>query len=61
MWYAVVKRLRSQTAATLQLSVPVLASVAGVMLLDEPLSARMVVASLIVLGGIALALLGSKR
>ncbi|MNG94287.1 putative amino-acid metabolite efflux pump [compost metagenome] len=61
VWYAVLKRLRSQTAATLQLSVPVLASVAGVMLLDEPLSARMVVASLIVLGGIALALLGSKR
>ncbi|MDD0841333.1 DMT family transporter [Pseudomonas sp. Gutcm_11s] len=61
VWYAVVKRLRAQTAATLQLSVPVLASIAGVVLLSEPLSARMVAASLIVLGGIALALLGAKR
>ncbi|MDH1262050.1 DMT family transporter [Pseudomonas sp. GD03944] len=61
VWYAVVKRLQAQTAATLQLSVPVLASIAGVMLLNEPLSARIVVASLIVLGGIGLALLGSKR
>ncbi|MEX3776579.1 DMT family transporter [Pseudomonas sp. MYb118] len=60
VWYAVVKRLAAQTAATLQLSVPVLASAAGVMLLNEPLSLRMVVASLIVLGGIALALLGPK-
>ncbi|MFJ4348395.1 DMT family transporter [Pseudomonas sp. NPDC089401] len=61
VWYAVVKRIRAQTAATLQLSVPVLASIAGVVLLSEPLSARMVAASLIVLGGIALALLGAKR
>lgn len=61
VWYAVVKRLRAQTAATLQLSVPVLTSVAGVALLNEPLSARIVIASLIVLGGIALALAGAKR
>ncbi|MFK0035422.1 DMT family transporter [Pseudomonas monteilii] len=61
VWYAVVKRLRAQTAAILQLSVPVLASAAGVILLNEPLSARMVIASLIVLGGIALALVGAKR
>lgn len=61
VWYAVVKQLRAQTAATLQLSVPVLASVAGVALLNEPLSARIVIASLIVLGGIALALVGAKR
>lgn len=60
VWYVVVKRLAAQTAATLQLSVPVLASAAGVLLLNEPLSLRMVVASLIVLGGIALALLGPK-
>ncbi|MFJ2982591.1 MULTISPECIES: EamA family transporter [unclassified Pseudomonas] len=57
MWYAVVKRLHAQTAATLQFSVPVLASIAGVILLSEPHSSRMVAASLIVLEGIAFALL----
>lgn len=61
VWYAVMKRIRAQTAATLQLSVPVLACVAGVILLNEPLSAHLVIASLIVLGGIALALVGAKR
>jgi len=60
VWYGVVRRLSAQTAATLQLSVPVLAAIAGVLLLNEPLSARLVVASLIVLGGIALALLAPR-
>jgi drug/metabolite transporter (DMT)-like permease len=61
LWYAVIARMSAQTAATLQLSVPVIASVAGVILLDEPLSARLLLASLIVLGGIGFALLGARR
>ncbi len=56
VWYSVVGRMSAQTAATLQLSVPVLAALVGVLLLDEPLSLRLILASLIVLGGIALAL-----
>ncbi|WP_341963392.1 DMT family transporter [Pseudomonas sp. RC10] len=56
VWYAVVRRLRAQTAAILQLSVPVFACAAGVIVLDEPLSVRLAVASAVVLSGIALAL-----
>ncbi|MFJ3486834.1 DMT family transporter [Pseudomonas sp. NPDC090202] len=60
VWYAVLRRMAAQTAATLQLSVPVLASLAGVLLLNEPLSARLLIASLVVLGGIALALVAKR-
>lgn len=60
IWYGVVKRISAQHAATLQLSVPVIASLAGVLLLSEPLSLRLSVTSAVVLGGIALALLPSR-
>ncbi|GLO45001.1 hypothetical protein PPUN109347_15640 [Pseudomonas putida] len=44
------------SAATLQLSVPVIAALGGVGLIGEPLSLRLLVACVVVLGGIALAL-----
>ena len=56
IWYAVLKQISAQQAATLQLSVPVLASLAGVVLLSEPMSWRMLLSSVVVLGGIAVAL-----
>ena len=56
IWYRVLPALRASSAASLQLSVPVLTAVAGVLLLAEPLSLRLVLASLAVLGGIALVL-----
>lgn len=54
IWYAALPQLRAASAATLQLSVPVLTALAGVLLLAEPLGARLVIASAAVLGGIAL-------
>lgn len=56
VWYRVLPVLRASSAATLQLSVPVLTALAGVVLLAEPLGLRLVLASLAVLGGIALVL-----
>jgi drug/metabolite transporter (DMT)-like permease len=56
LWYAVLPSLKSSTAATLQLSVPPLAAFGAVLFLDEAISARLVLASLAVLGGIALVL-----
>lgn len=56
IWYRVLPLLRASSAASLQLSVPVLTALAGVVLLAEPLSLRLVLASLAVLGGIALVL-----
>lgn len=54
LWYAALPALKSTTAATVQLSVPVLAAIAGVVLLGEDLSLRLIAASLAILSGIAL-------
>lgn len=54
IWYAALKGLKATSAATVQLSVPVLTAMAGVALLSEPLTLRVVLASVAVLGGIAL-------
>ena len=56
IWYRVLPVLRTTTAATLQLSVPVLAAMAGVILLNENLTLRLAAASVSILGGIALVL-----
>lgn len=60
-WYAALRGLRATRAATVQLSVPVIAAVGGVLLLAEPLSARLVLASVATLGGVALVLLQRGR
>lgn len=56
VWYGVVKQVSAQQAATMQLSVPVIASLGGVWLLGEAMSLRLLVASVVVLGGVGLAL-----
>lgn len=58
LWYAALDYLSSIQAALVQLSVPAIAAVAGVLLLAEPLSSRLVFAGLLILGGICLAVLG---
>jgi drug/metabolite transporter (DMT)-like permease len=57
IWYAALKRLRSATAAAVQLSVPVITAAGGVLLLGEALSERLVISSTAILGGIALVVL----
>ncbi|MFZ2235136.1 MAG: DMT family transporter [Dokdonella sp.] len=54
IWYATLPALKSTTAAIVQLSVPLIAALGGVVALAEPISARLAVASVAVLGGIAL-------
>jgi drug/metabolite transporter (DMT)-like permease len=61
IWYTALKGLRATTAATVQLSVPVIAAVGGIAFLDERLTARLVVASAAILGGIALVILGRRQ
>ncbi|WP_177412814.1 DMT family transporter [Pseudomonas sp. R1-43-08] len=60
IWYAALRSLSSFQAATIQLSVPVLASLAGVLILDESMTTRLALTSLAVLGGIGL-ILSDKR
>ncbi len=56
VWYAALRHLTAARAATVQLSVPVLAALGGVILLSEPVSMRLVLASALTLGGVALVL-----
>ena len=54
LWYAALPALRATSAATIQLSVPAIAAIGGAMLLAEPITARLLLASAAILGGIAL-------
>jgi drug/metabolite transporter (DMT)-like permease len=58
LWYTVVPHLKATSAATVQLSVPVLATLGAVLWLGEAVSVRLFIASFAVLGGIALVILG---
>ncbi len=54
-WYTALPRLGAIAAANAQLSVPVIAALAGVALFGEPITVRLAVSSVLVLGGTALA------
>ena len=54
IWYTALPLLESSVAASVQLSVPVIAAFAGVVFLAEPISLRLWLASFLILGGIAL-------
>ena len=61
VWYAVLPRLTTGQAATVQLSVPVIAARGGVLLLSEQATVRLLVASGLTLGGIWLVLVQRSR
>jgi drug/metabolite transporter (DMT)-like permease len=60
IWYTALPSLKSTTAATVQLSVPILAAVGGVFFLGESLTLRLLVASVAIIGGIALVVLTGR-
>ena len=56
IWYSAMRGLSPQAAGSTQLGVPVITALAGVLLLGEAIDLRLALASLAVLGGIALTL-----
>lgn len=58
LWYAVLPALRATQAATVQLSVPLITALFGVLLLGEPFDLRLLLASALLLCGVAWVLLG---
>lgn len=60
IWYAVLPSLTATTAATIQLSVPVIAALGAVLFLGESITFRLLVCSAAILGGIAL-VIGARR
>lgn len=61
LWYSVLSMIKATTAATVQLSIPVIVAIGGVLLLGEPLTLRLVLASAAVLGGVALVISRRRR
>ena len=61
IWYTALPNLKAASAATVQLSVPVLAAAGGILLLGEPLTVRFIVTSSAVLGGIAFVVIRPLR
>jgi drug/metabolite transporter (DMT)-like permease len=61
IWYKALPALKATQAATVQLSVPVIAAVGGIILLDESISLRLILASIAIISGIALVILEKKK
>ena len=61
IWYMALKELTSIQASIVQLFVPVLAALGGVIFVGELISSKLVIASLMILGGIFLLIIGKTK
>jgi drug/metabolite transporter (DMT)-like permease len=61
VWYSALPHLTRTRAAIVQLTVPAIAAAGGVLLIAEPLTLRLVIATIGIVGGVALALLAAER
>lgn len=61
IWYTALRGLTATTAATVQLSVPVITAAGGILLLGESLSLHLILTSIAILGGIALVVVKQIR
>jgi drug/metabolite transporter (DMT)-like permease len=60
IWYTVLPKLKAMHAATVQLSVPVIAAIGGVLFLGEYVTLRLILASIAILGGIVLVIVEKR-
>ncbi len=61
IWYTALPALKSTNAATVQLSVPVITAFGGIVFLGESITLRLALASVAILGGIALVILNKQN
>jgi len=61
IWYTAIRSLSPATAASVQLTVPALAALGAVLFLGEPITLRLAITSLIILGGVALVIQGKAK
>ncbi|CZF78686.1 EamA-like transporter family protein [Grimontia celer] len=61
IWYGVVQQFKATQAGVMQLSVPIIAAIAGYMLMDETLTLRMVISAAVILFGITVTFLGKEN
>lgn len=61
IWYAALPSLSATTAASIQLSVPVITALGGIAFLGEAMSLRLLLSSIAIIGGIALVIAARRR
>ena len=61
LWYSLLPKIEASAAALAQLTVPVIALLGGAILLAEAPSLRLILASVVVLGGVAYGVLGAQK
>lgn len=61
IWYQVLPKLKPSIAAVSQLSVPILAALGGILLVEEPINLHLTVSASVILGGILLVILAKKK
>ena len=61
LWYSILPRLETTVAALAQLTVPVIALASSAVLLGEEVTLRLLLASLVILGGVALGVTGQRK
>lgn len=61
IWYSAIKGLTATSASVVQLSVPLITALGGVLFLGEVISLRLMLVTIAILGGIALVMLGQVR
>lgn len=60
IWYSALRLLKATTAATVQLSGPLIVALGGIVFLAEPLTLRWAIASVAILSGITLAIMQKR-
>ena len=61
LWYAALRHLDGTVASICQLLAPAIATLASIALLGEPATARLLLAGLLILGGVAVAIKGGAH
>lgn len=61
LWYVAMTLLKSSQAAVVQFCVPVLAAIAGVLFLSEPLTLRFIIATVVILGAVLVFVLNKNQ
>jgi drug/metabolite transporter (DMT)-like permease len=61
IWYTALQGLTATRAATVQLSVPVIAAFGGAIFLSENILLRLIIATMLIIGGVALTVIGKER
>lgn len=61
LWYHVLPQIGATQGAIVQLTVPVIAGFGGLLFASEPFTARFIIASILILGGVAVAIVAKAK